>query len=143
MGKEDCIRKGFKYIRTGTLGEQTPAGSVINLVDMTQWDSGDERIGIVLNDLDWSKTTGSNIAADTRVYYIDLDEAIGAEVLVTEANSGAIADGERVAVTTAGKVIEWDYADSAEATDTYLNKLGVTVGGIAQNSNGWLKVNRG
>ena len=143
MGKEDWIRKGWEHVHTGTLGEAVIPGTVINLVDMAEWDTGDERIGIVLNDLDFSVAAGSDIPINTRVYYIDLDEALGAEVKVTEANVGAIADGERVAVTTAGLVIEWNYTDTAEATDTYLNKLGVTIGGIAQNAAGWIKVNRG
>ena len=136
----DFIRKGQEFMKTGVLSEAVTPGTVINIPDMSQYDVDDQHLGIAINTLDFDVAHGSNLPTDEPIYYIDIAEAKGAEVKMTEANAGAIIDGDLCQVTTAGKVITFAYTDGTEETDLMRDVIGPTIGGISQNSTGWVKI---
>lgn len=141
-GRQTFIRAGWgsKAIKTGTLSEAVVPGTVINVSDMSQYDAGDRHLGIALNTFDWDVNVASNLPTTEPIYYVDL-HAPGAsecEVLVTEANSGATADGDLLAATTAGEIIKWAYTNTAEATDTLEAVVGTSVGIIAKDGSGFM-----
>lgn len=139
---EDRIRVGKEKIKTGTLGEATDACTIINLVDMTQYDANDTRLGIVLNSLDLAYAIDAEIPINTPVYYIELADAkaVAAEVKLIEVNTAAISAGAKAAVTTGGRITTWAYTDASVGTDTVRDVVGEAIAEIAQNGSGWVKV---